>query len=62
MKAWKKNDPVHYKDISIIMDTWTVQMGFPVVTIKREGNKGIATQRHFLVHPNVEPALKSIFK
>lgn len=41
-------------DVKTIMDTWTLQMGFPVVTIKRVGNtdKAIATQKHFLLDPN----------
>lgn len=41
-------------DVKTIMDTWTLQMGFPVVTIKRvkKTNKAIAKQKHFLLDPN----------
>ncbi|XP_056646326.1 endoplasmic reticulum aminopeptidase 1-like isoform X2 [Diorhabda sublineata] len=36
-------------DINTIMDTWTNQMGFPLVIIKRENHTIIASQRRFLV-------------
>ena len=31
------------------MDTWTTQMGYPVITIKRDKNSIEATQKHFIV-------------
>lgn len=31
------------------MDTWTQQMGFPLITITRENNEIIATQERFLL-------------
>lgn len=31
------------------MDTWTQQMGFPLITITREGNTITATQERFLL-------------
>lgn len=31
------------------MDTWTQQMGFPLITITREDNDTIATQGRFLL-------------
>ena len=51
-------------DVKTIMDTWTLQMGFPVVTIKRVGNsdKATATQKHFLLDPNANVTVKSPFK
>ena len=30
------------------MDTWTLQMGYPVVSVKKSGNKFILTQERFL--------------
>lgn len=36
-------------DVKAIMDTWTQQMGFPLVEISREGNTITAVQRRFLV-------------
>ncbi|GJQ68130.1 hypothetical protein Trydic_g10715 [Trypoxylus dichotomus] len=36
-------------DIKTIMDTWTNQMGFPLITLKREENEIIATQERFLL-------------
>ena len=57
---------IHQKaemDVKTIMDTWTLQMGFPVVTIKR-GNSGkaTATQKHFLLDPNANVTVSSPFK
>ncbi|KAL1493346.1 hypothetical protein ABEB36_011418 [Hypothenemus hampei] len=36
-------------DIKAIMDPWTQQMGFPLVTLTREGNEIVATQSRFLL-------------
>ena len=36
-----------------IMDTWTRQMGFPLITISRDGNIISATQKRFLLTVNV---------
>lgn len=33
------------------MDTWTQQVGFPLVIITRDGNTITATQKRFLVSP-----------
>lgn len=58
---------IHQKagmDVKTIMDTWTLQMGFPVVTIKRvdKTSKATATQKHFLLDPNAEVKEPSPFK
>ena len=45
------------------MDTWTLQMGYPVITIKRDrDNAGVAvaTQKHFLISDRTKPE-KSVF-
>ena len=60
-------NPNHQKaemDVKTIMDTWTLQMGFPVVTIKRVSNsdKATATQKHFLLDPNAVVKESSPFK
>ena len=44
------------------MDTWTLQMGFPLVTIKKKNGKYLAEQKHFLVNPGAKPALQSPYK
>ncbi|XP_046856975.1 aminopeptidase N-like [Xenia sp. Carnegie-2017] len=47
-------------DVKSMMDTWTLQMGFPLVTItKQDDGKYIATQEHFLIDPGAKPSLKS---
>lgn len=33
----------------VIMDSWTHQLGFPLITLRRHGNVVHATQRHFLL-------------
>jgi len=33
------------------MDTWTLQMGYPVVTVRRSDSQISATQQRFLYHP-----------
>lgn len=34
-----------------IMDTWTLQKGYPLVTVSRNGNQLSLTQRWFLLNP-----------
>ncbi|XP_054009870.1 endoplasmic reticulum aminopeptidase 1-like isoform X3 [Hylaeus anthracinus] len=41
----------HTFDVKAIMDTWTQQMGFPLITITRDGNTITATQKRFLISP-----------
>ena len=36
-----------------IMDTWTRQMGFPLITISREGSTITATQKRFILTVNI---------
>ncbi|XP_011878875.1 PREDICTED: glutamyl aminopeptidase-like isoform X2 [Vollenhovia emeryi] len=35
-------------DVTAIMDTWTRQEGYPVINVRKEGNKFILTQKRFL--------------
>ncbi|XP_022084598.1 endoplasmic reticulum aminopeptidase 1-like [Acanthaster planci] len=43
-------------NIADMMDTWTLQMGYPVVTLSRKGTKVTATQKHFLHSPKAKPS------
>lgn len=45
---WDELQKITDINVQGIMDTWTVQMGYPVVNVKREGNKYILTQKRFL--------------
>ncbi|XP_064215469.1 endoplasmic reticulum aminopeptidase 1 isoform X6 [Tribolium castaneum] len=45
-------------EVRTIMDTWTQQMGFPLITISREDNEVLVTQERFLL--TVESANSSI--
>ena len=51
-------------DVKTIMDTWTLQMGFPLVTIKRgkSSGKATATQKHFLLDPNANVTVSSPYE
>ncbi|KAL0132492.1 hypothetical protein PUN28_000323 [Cardiocondyla obscurior] len=39
-------------NVTGIMDTWTLQEGFPVVNVKKSGNKFVLTQKRFLDDPD----------
>ncbi len=39
-------------DVKKIMDTWTLQMGYPYVSFTRNGKTLTAMQKHFLNNPN----------
>lgn len=41
-------------NMTAITDTWTRQKGFPVVNVKKSGNKYILTQKRFLIDPNAD--------
>ncbi|KAL5019806.1 hypothetical protein ScPMuIL_002698 [Solemya velum] len=48
-------------DIKEIMDTWTRQMGYPLVSMRTEGDKYILEQSHFLLDPDMAPDTVSSF-
>lgn len=49
-KAAKKKSKKLDKSVKDVMDTWTLQMGYPVITVKEAGdNELVATQAHFIV-------------
>ncbi|XP_028399989.1 glutamyl aminopeptidase-like [Dendronephthya gigantea] len=57
---WNALSEVSGIDIETIMDSWTNQMGFPVVYISRESSgKGKATQKHFLLNSNSQNSKES---
>ena len=37
------------------MDTWTKQMGYPVLNVTRNGNNVTVTQQHFLIDKDAKP-------
>ncbi len=41
-------------DVKKVMDTWTLQMGYPVITLKRKNSQFTAEQTPFLLNPNSE--------
>ncbi|NXN31812.1 AMPN Aminopeptidase, partial [Nycticryphes semicollaris] len=58
-QAVSKNNISLPKSVSGIMDTWILQMGFPVVTVNTL--TGNITQKHFLLDPNSTVERPSIF-
>ncbi|KAK2524434.1 Anpep [Columba guinea] len=58
-EAVKKNNVLLPDTISNIMDRWTLQMGFPVVTV--DTSTGTVTQKHFLLDPTSEVQRPSVF-
>ncbi|GAB1605730.1 aminopeptidase N-like, partial [Argonauta hians] len=55
----KDGRPLKMKDI---MDTWTLQMNYPLVTIQRTGEHQLTlTQERFLVNPNATQKYNSTF-
>ncbi|CAH1789477.1 unnamed protein product [Owenia fusiformis] len=45
-------------DVGEVMNTWVEQMGYPVVTITRDGSIANVKQQHFLIDPTQEPSPK----
>ncbi|XP_073717169.1 leucyl-cystinyl aminopeptidase isoform X2 [Misgurnus anguillicaudatus] len=39
-------------NVAQMMNTWTIQKGFPLVTVKRNGTQVTLTQEHFLLNPD----------
>lgn len=48
MKYRKEDNSANGVEIKDMMDTWTLQMGYPVVTVRRSGSQISATQDRFL--------------
>ena len=48
VKYQKEGDSAKSVEIKEVMDTWTLQMGYPVVTVRQTGNRISATQHRFL--------------
>ncbi|KAM3595343.1 uncharacterized protein V6R79_022003 [Siganus canaliculatus] len=56
---WSSLESVSGYPVAEVMDTWTQQMGYPVLTLASSGTQGRLTQQRFLLDPNAnasEPA------
>ena len=43
-------------DVTSMMDTWTLQMGYPVVNVTKTKKRVTATQQRFLIYPEGMPS------
>lgn len=59
-QAVEENNVQLPDSISSIMDRWTLQMGFPVVTV--DTYSGTVSQNHFLLDPTSSVDRPSVFK
>ncbi|KAM7002296.1 aminopeptidase N-like [Tautogolabrus adspersus] len=59
-KAVSESGTILPDTVHQIMNTWVLQMGFPVVTINT--TTGVVSQQHFLLDPDSEVTTPSIFK
>jgi len=50
VKYRKEGSAARNIEIEEVMDTWTLQMGYPVVTVTWSGDRVTATQQRFLFH------------
>lgn len=50
-RGWRKNNDgqIALPLFQVIMDSWTQQVGYPLVTLRRHGNLIHASQKHFLL-------------
>ena len=48
-------------DVKEMMDTWTLQMGFPLVTLARSGRNVTVTQERFMFKTLADPGYRSDF-
>jgi tricorn protease interacting factor F2/3 len=49
---WQSFETVAQQPISTMMKSWIEQPGFPIITVKRQGNRLVMTQKKFTYLPN----------
>ncbi|KAM6980655.1 glutamyl aminopeptidase, partial [Aplochiton taeniatus] len=52
---WESLANVSGLQIANVMDTWTTQMGYPVLDLSISSNVAKVTQKRFLLNPNADP-------
>lgn len=45
--------------VAVVMDTWTKQMGYPVLSLNNTNAEAKLTQKRFLLDPNADPTQPS---
>ncbi|XP_046691804.1 LOW QUALITY PROTEIN: glutamyl aminopeptidase [Silurus meridionalis] len=56
---WKAQTEVSGFDVAGVMDTWTKQMGYPVLSLTSTNTEAKLTQKRFLLDPNADPTQPS---
>ena len=52
---WNSLSEASGKDVTSVMNTWTKKIGFPIVTVKEDGNKLTFEQHRYLATADVTP-------
>lgn len=52
---WKAQSEVSKEAVEIVMDTWTKQMGYPVLNLSTTDTQAKLSQKRFLLDPNADP-------
>ena len=51
-----KNDGKTFPyDLQAVFETWSLQMGYPLITVRKTGDKIYMSQEYFLVDPDDSP-------
>ncbi|KAI4892086.1 hypothetical protein NFI96_022387 [Prochilodus magdalenae] len=56
---WKSQAEVSLQNVADVMDTWTKQMGYPVLKLISPNTEAKLTQQRFLLDPNADPSQPS---
>uniref|UniRef100_A0A3B4CCD9 Aminopeptidase n=1 Tax=Pygocentrus nattereri TaxID=42514 RepID=A0A3B4CCD9_PYGNA len=56
---WKAQAEVSGRNVADVMDTWTKQMGYPVLDLISSNIESKLTQQRFLLDPNADPSQPS---
>ncbi|KAK3554440.1 hypothetical protein QTP70_023025 [Hemibagrus guttatus] len=56
---WNAQAEVSGMSVAVVMDTWTKQMGYPVLSLTNTDTEAKLTQKRFLLDPNADPTQPS---
>ncbi|GAA6065883.1 glutamyl aminopeptidase, partial [Tachysurus ichikawai] len=56
---WNAQAEISGMSVEVVMDTWTKQMGYPVLSLTNTNTEAKLTQKRFLLDPNADPTQPS---